>query len=148
MNEAEIWQVIQAGNEISVMRVEVFITITVGVLVISSIQIIRLNVAFLSILLGAYLVFGYLNFSMTVSEMHILIAGITQLNSMVEAGQDVSLMGSWLADQMNRPLARLLIPLMYVTYWSVTISTIIYSIWRYRRQQSESLHEQENHKSS
>ena len=53
MGESEIWQIIQSGNEISVMRIEVFITITVGVLVISSIQLIRLNVAHLSILLSA-----------------------------------------------------------------------------------------------
>ena len=33
MSESEIWQIIQSGNEISVMRTEVFITITVGVLV-------------------------------------------------------------------------------------------------------------------
>lgn len=139
MSEAEIWQIIQTGNEISVMRVEVFITITVGVLVISSIQFIRLNVALLSILLSAYLVFGYLNFRMTMTEMHILTAGMNQIHSMINADQEVSLMGIWLASQLDGPLASLLIPLMHVTYWSVTVSTISYSIWRYRLQQADLL---------
>jgi hypothetical protein len=43
MNEEDIWQVIQTGNEISVMRIEAVITITVGVLVISTLNAIRLN---------------------------------------------------------------------------------------------------------
>ncbi|MEP0203198.1 MAG: hypothetical protein ABJ084_02545 [Halioglobus sp.] len=137
MSEAEIWQIIQSGNEISVMRIEVFITITVGVLIISSIQLIRLNVALLSILLGSYLVYGYLNFSMTVSEMHILIAGISQLHSMGQSGEELSLMGLWLAEQANGPLVTLMIPAMHGTYWVVTLSTILYAIWRYKRQQSQ-----------
>ncbi|MEP4485303.1 MAG: hypothetical protein ABJ013_06730 [Halioglobus sp.] len=137
MSESEIWQIIQSGNEISVMRIEVFITITVGVLIISSIQLIRLNVALLSILLGSYLVYGYLNFSMTVSEMHILQAGIAQLHSMAESGQELSFMGLWLAEQANGPLATLMIPAMHGTYWVVTLSTILYAIWRYKRQQSQ-----------
>lgn len=45
MSEGEIWQVIHTGNEISVIRVQAFITITVGVLLNSSIQFIRLKVA-------------------------------------------------------------------------------------------------------
>ena len=106
---------------------------------ISSIQLIRLNVALLSILLGAYLVYGYLNFSMMVSEMHILIAGIIQLHLMGEAGQELSDMGIWLAGQADEPLVSLMIPLMHATYWLVTLSTIAYSIWRYKRQQAESL---------
>jgi len=138
MGESEIWQIIQSGNEISVMRTEVFITITVGVLVISSIQLIRLNVALLSILLGSYLVYGYLNFSMTISEMHILQAGINQLHSMVEQGQELSFMGIWLAGQAKGPLTSLFIPAMHATYWLVTLSTIVYAIWRYKRQQVKS----------
>ena len=118
MNEAEIWQIIQTGNEISVMRVEVFITITVGVLIISSVQFIRLNLALLSILLSAYFVFGYLNFQMTVGEMHILIAGITQIDAMINTDQDVSSMGLWLTSQLDGPLVRFLIPLMHATYWT------------------------------
>ena len=73
MSESEIWQIMQSGNEISVMRIDVFITITVGVLIISSVNIIKLNIALLAILLSSYLVFGYINFSMTMSEMHIFL---------------------------------------------------------------------------
>jgi len=136
MSEADIWQIIQAGNEISVMRIEVFLTITVGVLVIASIQQVRLNMALLAILLSSYLVYGYLNFSMTVSEMHILQAGISQLHSMAENGQELSYMGLWLAEQNSGPLVSIMIPAMHITYWVVTLSTITYAIWRYRRQQA------------
>ena len=134
MSESEIWQIIQSGNEISVMRIEVFITITIGVLIISSINIIRLNIALLAILLSSYLVFGYINFSMTMGEMHILGAGMVQIQSMVSEGLDVSHMGRYLAGQLDEPDAFLLIPAMHVSYWGVTISTIAYSIWRYLRQ--------------
>jgi hypothetical protein len=136
MNEVDIWQIIQTGNEISVMRTEVFITITVGVLVISSINFIRLNIALIAILLGAYFVFGYINFTMLVAEMHILKAGISQLATMVETGSDVSFMGRWLAGQLETPTTSLLIPAIHLTYWAVTCSTIGYSIWRYIRQES------------
>ena len=134
MSESEIWQIIQSGNEISVIRIEGFITITVGVLIISSISIIKLNIALLAILLSSYLIFGYINFSMTMSEMDILFAGITQIHSMVSAGLDVSHMGRYLAEQLDEPTALLIIPAMHVSYWGVTISTIAYSIWRYLRQ--------------
>ena len=137
MTESEIWQIIQTGNEISVIRIQVFITITVGVLVISSINFVRLNVALLSILLSSYLVFGYLNFSMTMSEMEILAAGMTQIQSMVAENKNVSLMGQYLASQLDTSTAAALIPAMHITYWSVTISTMIYAIWRYRRQPEE-----------
>ena len=136
MNEADIWQIIQTGNEISVMRTEVFITITVGVLIISSINIIRLNIALLAILLGAYFVFGYINFTMLVGEMHILLAGMSQLQTMVDAGGDVSFMGRWLASQLQTATTPILIPAIHLTYWAVTCSTIGYSIWRYMRQRS------------
>ena len=137
MTESEIWQIIQTGNEISVMRIQVFITITVGVLVISSINFVRLNAALLSILLSSYFVFGYLNFSMTMSEMEILTAGMAQIQSMVAENKDVSLMGQYLASQLDTLTATALMPAMHVTYWSVTISTMIYAIWRYRRQPEE-----------
>jgi hypothetical protein len=136
VNEADIWQIIQTGNEISVMRTEVFITITVGVLVISSIHFIRLNVALLSIMLGSYFVFGFINFTMLVGEMHILLAGISQLDQMVGAGEDVSFMGKWLSSQLEAPTTPILIPTMHATYWAVTISTIGYAIWRYTRQRA------------
>mgnify|MGYP003656865061 FL=1 len=137
MTESEIWQVIQAGNEISVMRIQVFITITVGVLVISSINVVRLNAALLCILLSSYLLFGYLNFSMTMAEMDILAAGMSQIRSMVAENKDVSLMGQYLASQLDTSTTTALVPAMHITYWSVTISTIIYAIWRYRRQSEE-----------
>ena len=137
MSEADIWQIIQTGNEISILRIEVFITITAGVLVISSVPFIRLNLALLAIMLGAYLLYGYSNFSMTVSEMHILQAGMLQLHEMVEAGQEVSHMGVWLAGQAEYPLESYLIPFLYVIYWSVTVSTIAYAIWRYKQQQAD-----------
>ncbi len=136
MNEADIWQIIQTGNEISVMRTEVFITITVGVLVISSINFIRLNIALLMILLGAYIVFGYINFTMLVGEMHILLAGMSQLETMVDSGSDVSFMGRWLASQVKTSTTTILIPAIHLSYWAVTCSTVGYAIWRYMRQQS------------
>ena len=71
------------------MRIQVFITITVGVLVISSINVVRLNAALLCILLSSYLLFGYLNFSMTMAEMDILAAGMSQIRSMVAENKDV-----------------------------------------------------------
>lgn len=137
MTEAEIWQVIQTGNEISVMRVEVFITITAGVLIVSSVNAIRLNVALLCILLGSYFVFGYINFFMTIGEMEILLAGISQLHSMVADGKDVSLMGHYLAGGFESPNIVVLIPAMQVSYWVVTLATVMYSIWRYLRQSPE-----------
>ena len=137
MSESEIWQVIQTGNEISVMRIEVFITLTVGVLIISSVNAIRLNIALLSILLCSYFVFGYINFSMTMNEMEILFAGISQIHSMVTDNQDVSFMGHYLAEQLDSPSAIAIIPAMHISYWVVTISTIMYSIWRYLNQSAE-----------
>ena len=134
MSESEIWQIIQAGNEISVMRIEVFITITVGVLIISSVNMIRLNVALLCILLSTYFVFGYINFDMTMSEMDILLVGMTQIHSMVAEGKDVSLMGHYLAGELDSPTAGALLPAMHISYWGVTASTIGYAIWRYLRQ--------------
>ena len=136
MNEADIWQIIQTGNEISVMRTEVMITITVGVLVISSVNLIRLNIALLTILLGSYFVYGYANFQMLVAEMHILLAGMSLIESMVQAGEDVSSMGAYLSSQLDGATVPLLIPTMNVTYWMVTVSTIGYAIWRYLRQNS------------
>jgi hypothetical protein len=137
MTESEIWQIIQTGNEISVMRIEVFITITVGVLIIASVNAIRLNIALLSILLSSYFVFGYINFSMTMTEMNILFAGISQIHSMVADNKDVSFMGHYLAEQLESPTAVAIIPVMHVSYWVVTIATIMYSIWRYLRQTRE-----------
>jgi hypothetical protein len=137
VTESEIWQIIQTGNEISVMRVQVFLSITVGVLIVSTVRGIRLNMALMCIMLSAYLVFGYINFSMTMSEMSILLAGITQIHSMVEGNQEVSLMGRYLASQLESPTAVAIIPAMHISYWTVTIATIIYSIWRYLRQSPE-----------
>lgn len=136
MAESEIWQIIQTANEISVMRIEVFITITVGVLIISSIQAIRLSIFLLCILLVTYLVFGYINFGMTVGEMEILLSGIQEIHSMIESGQDVSLMGQYLATHVDSPLGVLIIPILHVSYWAVSVATITYSIWRYVRQES------------
>jgi hypothetical protein len=134
--ESEIWQIIQTANEISVMRIEVFITITVGVLIISSIQAIRLSIFLLCILLVTYLVFGYINFGMTVGEMEILLSGIQEIHSMIESGQDVSLMGQYLATHVDSPLGVLIIPILHISYWAVSVATITYSIWRYVRQES------------
>ena len=134
MTEADIWQIIQTGNEISVMRIQVFLSITVGVLIISTVNGIRLNLALLCILLSSYLVFGYINFSMTIAEMEILRAGIIQIQSMVADSADVSLMGRYLAKQLESPAGVAIIPAMYISYWAVTVSTIVYSVWRYLRQ--------------
>jgi hypothetical protein len=136
VNEVDVWQIIQSGNEISVMRVEVYITITVGVLVISSLKAIRLNLPLLAALLVTYFVYGYANFNMLVGEMHILLAGMSQLEQMIDQGENVSLMGHWLASQLDTPVAQVLIPVMHVTYWGATVSTIAYSIWRYRTQEN------------
>ena len=137
MTEADIWQIIQTGNEISVMRIQVFLSITVGVLIVSTVKGIRLNLALLCILLSSYLVFGYINFSMTISEMEILRAGITQIQSMLADSADVSLMGHYLVEKIESPSAVAIIPAMYISYWAVTVSTIAYSIWRYLRQSPE-----------
>ncbi len=138
MTESEIWEVIQTGNEISVMRTEVFITITVGVLIISTIEAIKFTKSLLFILLGTYLIFGYINFTMLIAEMEILASGINQIRSMVDANQDVSYMGHYLASQANAPTTRILIPLLQTAFWIVTVSTISYSIWRYIRSNKNS----------
>ena len=131
MTESEIWQIIQAGNEISVMRTEVFITITVGVLIISTIDVIKLSWPLLLILLGTYLIFGYINFSMLIAEMEILVSGINQLHAMGNSGIELSFMGQYLASQSETPLSALLIPILRSAYWIVTLGTITYAIWRY-----------------
>jgi hypothetical protein len=115
------------------MRIEVFITITVGVLVISSINVIKVNAVLLLILLTAYFVFGYINFSMTMAEMNILLAGIAQIQSMIDSGADVSYMGKIVAAEAAKPSGRFMIPAMHISYWCVTASTMAYAIWRYRR---------------
>ncbi len=137
MSESEIWQIIQTGNEISVMRTEVQITITVGVLIIASLRAIQLNPPLLTILLGAYLSYGWTNFGMLISEMHILIAGIEQLASMQAAGIELSNMGQYLAMANDDVLKETLIPSMYAIYSVVTVATIGYAIWQYRRQRLE-----------
>ena len=134
MTEADIWQIIQTGNEISVMRIQVFLSITVGVLIVSTVNGIRLNLALLCILLSSYLVFGYINFSMTIAEMEILRAGIAQIQSMVSDSADVSLMGRYLVGELESPAGVAIIPAMYISYWAVTVSTMVYSVWRYLRQ--------------
>jgi len=131
MTESEIWQIIQTGNEISVMRTEVFITITVGVLIISTLSAIKLSWPLLVILLGTYLAFGYVNFAMLVGEMEILVAGINQLHEMGSKSVELSYMGRYLASQAETPLANLLVPALYLVYWAVTFATIAYSVWRY-----------------
>jgi hypothetical protein len=136
VSESEIWQIIQTGNEISVMRTEVAITITVGVLVISSLRAIRLNGWLLSILLSAYLAYGYTNFRMLIGEMYILVGGIAQLDKMGKAGEELSNMGKFLAAGASDPFVQALIPTMYIIYWLVTLSTMAYAIWQYRRQKS------------
>ena len=94
MTESEIWQIIQTGNEISVLRTELFITITVGV----------------------------------------LIAGMIQIHTMALEGQDISLMGRFLAGLLDSPSALPVVPALQFLYWFVTVSTVSYSIWMYRRQ--------------
>jgi len=131
MSESEIWQIIQTGNEISVMRTEVFITITVGVLIISSLRAITLTKPLLVLLLVIYITFGYLNFTMLVGEMEILFRGMEQLRSMRESSKPLSPMGHFLADQISTPSAALVIPGLHVAYWSVSLGTVAYSIWRY-----------------
>jgi hypothetical protein len=135
VTESEIWQIIQSGNEISVMRTELFITVTVGVLLISTIDAIRLTKSLLSILLSTYLIFGYINFTMLVGEMEILVRGITQLKSMADTGADVSFMGHSLVDQLDSPIGTLLLPGLHLIFWTVSLSTITYSVWRYLKQQ-------------
>lgn len=137
VSESEIWQIIQTGNEISVMRIELFITITVGVLIISSIPAIRLNLALLVLMCSIYLVFGYVNYSMTMSEMDILTQGITQLNDMVKAGEEVSYMGRYLATYAESPFSQALLPLMHASYWVTSVATVSYAIWRYLRRRAE-----------
>ena len=132
MSESEIWQIIQTGNEISVMRTEVFITITVGVLIISTIEAIKLTWPLLLILLVTYVVFGYVNFAMLVGEMEILVAGISQMNDLGAADIELSLMGKFLASQLATPLATSLIPALHLAHWTVTGGTVAYAIWRYR----------------
>jgi multisubunit Na+/H+ antiporter MnhC subunit len=143
VSESEIWQIIQTGNEISVMRTEVAITITVGVLVISSLRAIRLNGWLLSILLSAYLAYGYINFRMLIGEMYILVGGIAQLDAMGKAGEELSNMGRFLAAGASDPVVQALIPTMYIIYWLVTLSTMAYAIWQYRLQKSASATEEE-----
>lgn len=133
MSEPEIWQIIQTGNEISVMRIEVFITITVGVLIISSINAVKVNAVLLIILLFAYFVFGFINLFMTMSEMEILLAGIAQIQSMIDSGADVSDMGRVVAAEAAKPSGQLIIPALHLSYWTVTASTMAYAIWRYRK---------------
>ena len=137
MAESEIWQIIQSGNEISVMRIELYITITVGVLIVSSIQAIRLSLALLIIMCAIYLVFGYVNYSMTMAEMDILYQGIRQLNDMVKAGESVSYMGAYLATNAEDPLSQSLVPLLHASYWITTLATVSYAIWKYLSRKAE-----------
>ena len=138
MTESEVWQIIQAGNEISVMRTEVFITITVGVLIISSIRAITLSKALLCLLLSTYLIFGYINFTMLVGEMEILQLGMEFLRSMRDASLEVSPMGLFLADEIDSPNAAILIPALHIAYWSVSMGTVAYSVWKYIGQEKSS----------
>jgi hypothetical protein len=131
MTESEVWQIIQAGNEISVMRTEVFITITVGVLIISSLRAITLSKTLLCMLLSTYLFYGYINFTMLIGEMEILSRGMEFLRSMRDASLEVSPMGLFLADAVDSPNHALLIPALHIAYWSVSIGTIAYSIFKY-----------------
>jgi hypothetical protein len=52
-------------------------------------------------------------------------------------GKDISLMGHYLAEQLESPTAVAIIPAMQVSYWVVTVATVVYSIWRYLRQSRE-----------
>lgn len=131
MTESEIWQIIQTGNEISVLRIEVFITITVGVLIISTLSAIKLSKVLLLIMLGTYLIFGYFNFMMLIGEMEILLMGMQQMDLMRSDGQELSLMGQYLADASREPDSRLMVSFLHITFWSVSIGTTAYSIWRY-----------------
>ena len=134
MTESEIWQIIQTGNEISVMRTEVFVTVTVGVLIMSTLNAIKLSKALLVILLGTYLVFGYINFAMLVAEMEILLNGMRQLASMANEGEAISLMGSVLVQRLDTPTATLLIPALHVAFWTVSLGTVSYTVWQYAKQ--------------
>jgi hypothetical protein len=127
--ESEIWQIIQTGNEISVMRIELYITITVGVLIVSSVPAIRLNLLLLVIMCAIYLVFGYVNYSMTMGEMDILGAGIFQLSEMVKSGEEVSYMGRYLSKYADEPSLNFM--LLHASYWITSCATVAYSIWRY-----------------
>ena len=131
MTESEVWQIIQAGNEISVMRTEVFITITVGVLIISSLRAITLSKALLCLLLSTYLIFGYINFTMLIGEMEILFIGMEFLRSMRDASHAVSPMGLFLADEIDSSNAAFIIPALHIAYWSVSMGTVAYSVWKY-----------------
>lgn len=138
MTESEIWQIIQTGNEISVMRTEVFITITVGVLLISSLRAIKLTSPLLILLLVIYLTFGYLNFTMLVGEMEILFRGMEQLRMMRESAKPLRPMGHFLADRISTPSVVVIIPALHVAYWSVSLGTVAYSIWKYIGRDRES----------
>lgn len=135
MSESEIWQIIQTGNEISVMRIQVFITITVGVLVISSLRAVSLNRPMLAVLLVIYVVFGYVNFYMTIAEMRILESGIELLRSMQASPQGISPMGQALVRFAGKPSAGLLLPVLQASYWTVTVATVTYSLWRCLRRE-------------
>ena len=137
MTEPEIWQILQGASEISITRIQVFLSITVGVLIISTVNGIRLNLALLCILLSSYLLFGYINFSMTLVEMEIVLAAITQIQALIAGDSDISLMGRYVAEQLQSPTGVALIPALHISYWIVTLATIMYSIWRYRRQSPE-----------
>jgi hypothetical protein len=138
MTESEVWQIIQTGNEISVMRTEVFITITVGVLIISSLRAITLSKSLLLLLLSTYLVFGYINFTMLIGEMEILSLGMEFLRSMRDASLEVSPMGLFLADEVDSPRSAILIPALQIAYWSVSMGTVAYSVWKYISQEKSS----------
>lgn len=137
MTEPEIWQILQTASEISVARIQVFLSVTVGVLIISTVNGIRLNVALLCILLSSYLIFGYINFSMTIIEMKVVLAAITQIQELIAGDSDISLMGHYIAEQLQSTTGGAIIPAMHISYWTVTVATMMYSIWRYRRQSRE-----------
>ena len=137
MTEPEIWQILQTASEISVARIQVFLSVTVGVLIISTVNGIRLNVALLCILLSSYLIFGYINFSMTIIEMKVVLAAITQIQELIAGDSDISLMGHYIAEQLQSTTGGAIIPALHISYWTVTVATMMYSIWRYRRQSRE-----------
>jgi len=137
MTEPEIWQILQTASEISVARIQVFLSVTVGVLIISTVNGIRLNVALLCILLSSYLIFGYINFSMTIIEMKVVLAAITQIQELIAGDSDISLMGHYIAEQLQSTTGGAIIPAMHISYWTVTVATMMYSIWRYGRQSRE-----------
>ena len=137
MTEPEIWQILQTASELSVTRIQVFLTITVGVLIISTVKGIRLNLALLCVLLSSYLTFGYINFSMTMVEMEVVFAAITQIQELILDDSNVSLMGHYLAEQLQTTTGGAVIPALHISYWIVTVATMMYSIWRYLRQSPE-----------